>query len=248
MARPRSSYQRYVQRKYSGAKGARKYGRQVKRFNASSKRRTARVVKGYTRRAGFYGINRSSEMKFIDYAQAYVFSTTASVLTNGQLAIIAQGDTESTRDGRKATLTAVECKGILTLFPAAAAVVAGTVVMYLVQDMQCNGAAAAITDIFTSAALPASRNLENASRFKILKKFEYVFNPAAGVGGAFNTAVWPIDWYGKVNIPIIWDNTASTGAITTIRSNNLFLVGGSNGPGMNAVAVFNGNVRVRFTG
>ena len=54
----------------------------------------------------------------------------------------------------------------------------------------------------------------------------------------------PVDWYKKVDIPMDWSST--TGAITEIRSNNIFLTAGA--AGFDDVVTFSGTCRLRFVG
>ena len=77
--------------------------------------------------------------------------------------------------------------------------------MYIsvVQDKQCNCAAAAITDVFSSNGMAENfPNLNNKDRFKILKKIVVPMNSQAGVTTAFNNVMLPVDWYKKVDIPM----------------------------------------------
>lgn len=215
-----------------------------------------RALKGFVRTAGFYGRfnprnarnNRPPEMKFFDTTLSFNVDTTLEVPATGQLALIPQGDTQSTRDGRAAYVKSIQIRASLRDVPAGASVSGHTVYMYLVQDTQCNGAAATVsgdTGIFSTAlADTAMLNLANSDRFKILKKWIIDFNAGSGVGGAINTTSKHIEYYSKCNIPIQYDNAASTGAITTIRSNNLFLVAGSSVA--DDIVAVSGTCRLRF--
>lgn len=61
-----------------------------------------------------------------------------------------------------------------------------------------------------------------------------------------NLLRWPIEFYKKVNIKIDWDST--TGAITEIKSNNIFIVAGIGPAGQDDLYTVGGNARVRFVG
>jgi len=205
------------------------------------------VVPGFTRTGGFYKrmSQGGEETKFFDTALSFNFDATGEVPATGQLCLIPANDTESGRDGRKITVTAIQMKGHVSYFPATETnpVVAH---MYLVLDKQCNGAAAAVTDVFTNTNLATQfRNLANSDRFVILKHWHWDFNFTAGVSGAFAATTRTFEFYKKCNIPMFYSGTA--GAITEIRSNNLFLVAGSNNVS-DDLAVMVGNARIRFQG
>lgn len=212
------------------------------------------VVPGLTRSGGAYGRYGASarrmglvpEKKFFDTAIAFDFDTTGEVpATGGQLALIPQGDTESTRDGRKAVIESVQIRGICAFTPGAAATATAVTHLYLVLDTQCNGAAAAVTDVFTSTNLgTAMLNLNNSGRFRILKHWVQTWNPPAGVSTAYNTTAKQVEFYKKCNIDMDWSST--TGALTEIRSNNLFLIAGANAA--DDLVSFSGTCRLRFRG
>lgn len=208
-----------------------------------------RVAKGYQRTGGFYGRYppSGSEQKFFDTALSFSVDATGEVPATGQLVLIPQGVTESQRVGRKCVITSITINGLLiTTFGAGGvAAVNGNTVIYLVQDKQCNGAAAAITDVFTGTALnSALRNLSNSSRFVVLKKWNWSWSPTAGVAAAFADMAKKWYFFKKCNIPLEFSST--TGAITELKSNNLFLCAGCNGAIDDIVSV-SANCRVRFS-
>lgn len=186
------------------------------------------------------------ENKFFDTALSFAIDATGEVPATGQLALIPQGDTSTTRDGRQATITSIQIRASMVYAPGAGAVATGQSFLYLVLDKQCNGAAAAVTDVFTSATLAGAMfNLDNSDRFVILKKWVHVWNPPAGATTAFNNVTQSIEYFKKCNIPMSWSSTA--GAITEIRSNNIFLIAGSNAAIDDTIAV-GGTCRLRFVG
>jgi len=89
-------------------------------------------------------------------------------------------------------------------------------------------------------------NLNNSGRFRILKKMTFLFNPPAGVSAAYNTMIKPVEFYKRCNIDVDWSST--TGAITEIRSNNIFVIAGSAGTAADDTISFAGNCRLRFLG
>jgi len=204
------------------------------------------VTPGYTRTGGNYGryAGRGAELKFFDTTTSFNIDQTGEVPATGQLNLIPQGVTESTRVGRKCVLKSIQAKWDLAYSPAAAAIAATVGVIYVILDKQANGAAAAATDVFTGTNLTqAMHNLSNSQRFVVLKKMPFVFNAQAGVSTAYNSTVKHVEFYKKCNIPLEFSST--TGAITEIRSNNVFLLAGAyNTDDLIGVS---GVVRVRFS-
>jgi len=211
-------------------------------------KRTAPAPRGFVRRSGLYGRfkGNDAELKFFDTALSFNIDATGEVPATGQLALIPQGDTESNRDGRKCVIKSIAIKAQLILDPGALADAAGVTAIYLVLDKQTNGAAAAITDVFTSGTnlSQVMRNMSESSRFTVLKKWVMDWNPSAGATTAYNFVAKHIDFYKKVNIPMHYNST--TGAIGEIRSNNLFLMAGCNATLDDLVAVA-GTCRLRFS-
>lgn len=197
----------------------------------------------------YYGRFRSgcAENKFFDTAIGFTFDATGEVPATGQLCLIPQGDTESTRDGRKVVLNSIYLKGSVFLTPGASAQASDNVHLYVVLDRQCNGAAAAVTDVMTGANLDVSfRNLSNSERFVILKHLTWNLNPQAGVTTAYNNCfAGHFEWYHKLDLPL--EFSGATGAITEIRSNNIFLLAGSAG-GTDDLVTMSGGCRLRFQG
>jgi len=168
---------------------------------------------------------------------------------NGTIATIAVGDGQSNRDGRKCRITEIGFQGEIRNAPGATGNGAATVFMTWVLDTQCNGTAAIWSDIWAyQNGSQQLMNLANEGRFKILSKQVYKLNATAGVAGAYNNAVIPVDWRKKVSIPIEYDNTAaSTGVIATIKRNNVMCFISSNAGGTGVTSVV-GVIRTRFVG
>ena len=112
-------------------------------------------------------------------------------------------------------------------------------------DKQANGAAAAVTDVFTSANLAsAMHNLSNSQRFVVLKKMKFTMGPMAGATTAYNNSTRTFEMFKKCNIPLEFSST--TGAITELRSNNVFLLAGTDQLSDDLISVA-GTCRVRFS-
>lgn len=194
---------------------------------------------------------RLAELKNFDTALAFDYDATGEVPATGQLALIPQGDTANTRDGRQCVVKSIHIKGQAYYTPATHAVgtvPASSVHMFLVHDKQCNKAAAAYADVLDGAngynSLP---NLDNQKRFRILKKWMIPFGPTGSwVGTAtLPMQVIPVEYYHKCSIPINF--TGTSGAIGTIESDNLFLLAVADGNTDDLIS-FAGTCRLRFLG
>lgn len=193
------------------------------------------------------------ELKFFDTAVNFTFDLTGEIPASGQWALIPQGDTESTRDGRLATIKSIQFRGKIINVDNTAPL-QGILYLWVVLDRQANGAAAAFTDVFDSTdAVSCMIELNNSKRFRILKKLVFPMaqllgdgaDSSANAGSAGNTAI-PVEFYIPCNIPMDWSST--TGAITEIRSNNIFICAGAGGSTVDDLWTLNGQARLRFVG
>lgn len=214
--------------------------------NGTNKRRryTKKFIPGKTRTSGYYGrynTTKNSELKFFDTQLAFSFDLTGEVPATGQLNLIPQGVTESQRVGRKCVVKSIHIRGYCL---GASDQPSDIIRLMVVLDRQCNGAAAVGTDILTTANTYSFNNLANSQRFLILKDWYLQYNVMASVGNAatFPNQVIKVKWNKKCNIPLEFSST--TGAITEIRSNNIFLYAA----GLNDdKTTFVGNCRIRFS-
>jgi len=172
----------------------------------------------------FHNDPAGREWKFFDTIfSSNDFITDVSLPTNGaQLCLIPQGVGQSERLGRKICIRRIQMRIWSNDNNAASGGSTGYVsTLYLVLDKQCNGAAAGVLDVFTTTTYETFMlNLDNLDRFVLLKVFPM---SADSVGSEF---VYPgvVCVSFDVRIPIEYDSSFSTGALTTIRSNNLFLI------------------------
>lgn len=216
-----------------------------------------RPLKGYARIGGFYGRFRGSmgESKFFDCSNTnYTFDSTGEVInltatsptsttSTGTICQVVQGDTENNRNGRKIVITSIYMQGYIQSDSAF-----DKIQMCLILDTQCNGALPAYDDIFS--AVPAATterflNVSNGSRFKVLKKIVMTFDATTALAGPVYTGTTrKIKFFKKCNIPIEYDNSATTGVITSIKSNNLFWVAISAQDDLSTL-VFNNRIRFR---
>lgn len=119
------------------------------------------------RTSGFVG--PSGDAKYVDYAnREYDLNTTGSIQ---HLSIVAQGSSVNKRDGRAFRVTSVQFRG--QAMTGSICISTGCTAM-LVWDKQPNKALAAITDILDSAHSWAMNKRENASRFVVIRRWDWV--------------------------------------------------------------------------
>lgn len=190
-------------------------------------------------------LQKDVELKCLDTTLNFNFRTVAAIPSTGQLSLIPIGTDVHSRIGDKVTITSIRVRGTANIDPATAAD-AGTVCqLYVILDRQPNGAAATYADIFTDTNIfNALRNIQHTDRFMTLGVITVTCKPQAGVSGAYNNDIVPFDFYRKCKIPMQF--SAGTGAITSISSNNIFLVQGSEGYNDNTVHV-NGVARLTYS-
>lgn len=206
---------------------------------------------GKDRVSGYYGrfAGPSGERKFKDTGFASVINDTTLIQ---QLTVIPEGNGESERIGRKITLRNIHVKGQLVLSPETlfTTKMSDWVEIYILQDTQTNGALFTGTDLLENDNIEAFRNLANSSRFKVLKKKTFSMNALVGI----QTSEGPVTFAtGEVtrafsmniqcDIPIEYDNSLTTGVITTVRSNNIYLCAIS----VEGKCVYGGTVRLRYS-
>lgn len=183
----------------------------------------------------------AGELKNFDTTLSFTFDTTGEVPATGQLNLIPQGTSATTRIGRQCVVRSIAGQFLIRFTPGVATSSSSTVYLFLVQDTQANGAAAAVTDVMTSNNFAiAIRNLDNAQRFKMLKRWMIPLNALIATSN-INIAQ---NFYLKCNIPLEFSSTA--GAITELRSNNLFLMAGTDGQ-TDDLPVLDGTIRLRFS-
>lgn len=195
------------------------------------------------------------ELKFFDTTMSWNFDFTMEIpATGGQLALIPQGDTQSTRDGRQCTIKSLQIRGEITGTANADADQPG-LYFWIIQDKQANQAAAGVATVFSSTdAGSCFRNLSNKKRFKILhvekcfpNKRGYVVPVVAGVNPTTTKSLsWNVEIFKKLNIPMEYSSTA--GAIGEITTNNIFIIAGCCNTLQDDVYAFGGQARVRFLG
>ncbi len=220
---------RYGYKKYRGYRTGRSrqaaYGRQA----AYRARWGTKTRRGYGRRKGYYGrYNRpGAELKFHD------ITVVDGVVANGgeiQTALLQvnQGISESQRIGRKVVIRKIQMRFRLCL-PSSTneASTTDTCRIMIIQDTQTNGAMPVVLDVLETADIFSWNNLSNKGRFRTL--CDKTIGLTGGISGNGTTTrtgatEYVGTWYKKCNIPIEYDNSASSGVITSIRSNNIFML------------------------
>lgn len=186
------------------------------------------------------------EKKFFDTAINFTVDATGEVPATGQLNLIPQGVTESTRVGRTCQLKSIQFRAQVRYDPGTDTRGSTTAYILLVQDRQANGAAAAITDVMTGNDLATAMiNMANSERFKIVRRWVVHLDAEAGVAAAYSTSVKDIDDYIKINTSVEFSST--TGAITEIKSNNYFLLASTGVVTTDDAIAVVGTCRMRFT-
>ncbi len=197
-----------------------------------------------TRLARFAG--PAGELKFHDVDLDD--STISAGMTIRNLTVIPTGVGESQRVGRKITIRNIQIKGRVRLDSHSFAVNSSdTVVFMLVQDTQTNGVQFAPADLLDTNTFDSFRKLSEESRFKILywKQYDISSGGFTEFEGVFDTLeyVKGVKLNIAVNIPVEYNNSASTGAIATVRSNNIYWTAQSEGSDCSAVLT----CRLRFS-
>lgn len=194
----------------------------------ASQRGIVRTSGYYGRYAGVGGAIRGGELKFhdIDVDQAEADMSTGVIVADS-VCLIGQGITESLRIGRKCTIKSINWRGSIVQSVLAAATIRDVIVIRLMlyQDMQANGATAAVTDILATADPQSFNNLANKGRFKTFYDKRFTLRPATAVGNgtANDSAVTRIafQFFKKCDIPLEFSGVATPAAITEMRSNNI---------------------------
>lgn len=166
-----------------------------------------------------------------------------SSLNSGALLVgLGQGTTANTRTGRKILVKKIQVKCQAVFSPSTGT--AGTDVLkwFLVQDKQANGAyPSSINDIWTTATTGLEmRNLDTTHRYRVLSSGMMEFQSGAGISGAYDPIVRQLEIEHPCNILVEMSSTA--GAITEIKSNNIYLICGT----MNGLVSITGSSRIRF--
>ncbi len=184
--------------------------------------RKARARPGAARRRMYQRSN--TEIKFHDVtADVSPVTTTATEMVD--LLTIPEDDTENGRTGRLVTLKSMTCRFTLILPSTTTLINTGdSIRIWCVLDKQCNGEDMDPAQLFTGTAdFQAFNELANSHRYRILWKRQFSMQSTAGNQTAgFGEAELTFEVYKKLNLQIHYN--ASSGAIATVRSNNIAYV------------------------
>lgn len=190
-------------------------------FDATTAR-TA-VVPGMTRASGYFGRYRGAgaELKFLDTSGQFLLTSTGTIAFPS-FNLIDVGTGPSERIGRKVTLKSIALR--LT-YKLGGGNPWDHVRCILYNDTQCNGAAAAVTDILQTADVDSYLNLANSDRFRVLRDFNCSLNSQSSttIAGAVQPAGdYKIqDAYVVVSLPIDFAPGTGGTSIADVKSVNI---------------------------
>lgn len=227
-------------RKYSGGSTS-GYKRSAKRIKTRSTGVPSSYT-GYFRRTGYYGRYSGSrrfrlasrpERKYFDVSHTESALSSSGTILEPSLNLVNGGTAPNNMLGRKMIIRRITIRGYAQLVGQTSVAIgsvhnANTARILLIQDKQCNGAAATIGDIFSTTSWEAMQLLQNSRRFKILKTWIMDLNTELSYDGSSDFFCGKVncafEWSKKCFIPI--ETTGATSkSITDIKSNNLLLVG-----------------------
>jgi len=224
-------------------------GSLLKRKRTFKKKGTV-LARGARRRNTKLVASLRQELKFFDTTVSFNYDSTSEVPSTGQWALIPQGDTASSRDGRQCRVKSIMFRGHAQWIGTTAW--EGSYYLWVVLDRQANGAAAAATDVFTSASAQSCHiNLNNSRRFKILHKvvlsaFDHGSTATVQATDQSGLVHIPVEFYIPCDILMNFNSTA--GAISEITENNIFIIAGAAGNVVDDFLQLTGQARVRFIG
>ncbi len=192
----------------------------------------------------------TGETKFKDTAVDDGGVTAAGTI-QGEVIAIAEGTDDDQRVGRKITLTKLQWRYTLTIVQTTDGNKTSDIVRVMVLlDKQCNGAVPTVAGakgIVLADTFDSFMQLANTNRFTILMNRWHTMSSMAGLGDGTTNEYGQnskyFQWNKEVNIPVEYDSSVTTGAIASVRSNNIVIVTWSLGGNCNMVSAF----RVRYT-
>lgn len=174
------------------------------------------------------------EFKYIDNAtNGIATSTLTSFLLNG----VPEGDDQSSREGDSIRFKSIQLNANLSYVNATS-----NVRMIIFIDTQPRAGAPVMADVITGTGVGATtglRNLDNRSRFVILKDKTWMVNNTT-------LSTHPIKWYRKLDMKSYYTTAAATS--TSIQSHALWMFLVSDIPIASAAnaPVFDGICRLRY--
>lgn len=228
-------------------------GKPMRKRTKTTKRRKPRAT--MLRTGGFIGL----ENKFVDYQRGVGNFSLAWGLLNPTAAITqgitAQGDGPSNRDGKRYTIHKLYIRGVIG-FPQ---VLADTSPqqqqicrLMLVLDRQSNGANLTPANVVANTTVPvnATQNLENTSRYRVLRDKTYYVRPQIVIQNgttptfANQQAVQTFKMTVKFPKGLVVNMNNTTADIANVVDNSIHLMGVATSTGVNIAYT----TRARFTG
>ena len=194
-------------------------------------KRSRHQMGAYRGYAKYTAPGHKPELKFKDTTQALTSVDDGGTIVDASaLCLVATGNTENARHGRKISLQRIHINGFCQVNDFADTASSNIETNYwfrivLLVDHQTNGAAAAIANIYEDTDILSHRNLENSARFTVLKEKWVQVRPTIVADEGFVNDIAAFSTRSrfsinlKCNIPIEYN--AGTGAITERPCNNL---------------------------
>lgn len=251
MVNPRS----FRKRRYGGGRSTKRgtYGRSafIGPMNLIGPRRKPLNY----RTGGFLGLeNKFRDFVHVDDAFTTTWTTMEPAASVESISVVAQGDTESTRDGRVYHIKSLHVQGHVTRV----AVEAGTAPpddiicrVVCVLDTQTNAAQLTATEVMLAATsnVTSWRNLQFTDRFKILFDKKFILVAKTTNEGAVNSFSSQISWKTfKFNhtfkSPIKVTCKSTEAAVASVTDNSIHIIGTAT----STLALLNYNSRIRYVG
>lgn len=148
----------------------------------------------------------------------------------------------SNRIGRKITMLSIHVRGIFRATSTLANDQLARAI--LIYDAQTNQVTPSGADIFQTVADDAYSymNLANRDRFRVIAEFTQVIQPKVTAGVVVASQSYNYEWYRKLNLSVLYDNTGSL--VGDVITGGLFMVSVCGGGAVDFVHQF--SARLRF--
>lgn len=223
------------------------------------KSKSSMVVPGYTRTMGAYGraLPCGPEKKFFETVLGNIALLGAAGTAVGSsscyssLCLVPGGSKDTERVGNLICVKNFNFRGHVEYASAISTNPQNCVRIVFYWDLQTNGSAATIGDLFycgaagtlTTRETDTFRNLDQVARFKIIKDKTFYFSPTAYSGTNAAGHIFPLKVNWKGDMPVHFSGT--TGAITELKSENVSWTGWSDGA--DSQFLLAGTARIKFT-
>lgn len=193
--------------------------------------------KANTRTGGYVGrmgtstrvplLKSDAELKFKDLEMTGFVSLTTGIAINSKFGLVSQNDTEIGRTGRKIRVKHIFINGDVKLPNTVVVAETSDVVrLMLIVDHQTNSSNTGFTDIYkapTNERVYSFRNLENSTRFTVLKNQYFALESPSGSGTiGFGKTKQVFNWVLRnVDIDILFSGTGEL--ITNATQNSIQL-------------------------